>query len=899
MDKARWPLLSPLLDEVLDLDADARAARLATLRAQDPALAADLEALLERERALEQSDFLASPTAAPAPQAHAGQTVGAYTLARELGEGGMGTVWLARRTDGRFEGEVAIKFLKSGVLSQGGARRFAREGQILARLAHPHIARLLDAGMLPDSGGPYLVLEYVDGLPIDQYCEQRALPLRERVQLFIDVLAAVAHAHNRLILHRDLKPTNILVNAAGEVKLLDFGIAKLLVGDATQPGAMAATELTQQGGRPFTPMYAAPEQVQGGDVTTATDVYALGVLLFLLLSGRHPIDLHTAQRNDTPLERLRALVEIEPRRLSDVVRAQRQAHGPRRAAELRGDLDTIVARALKKQPGERYANAEALADELRRWLAHEPIAARPDSAPYRVAKFVRRHRWSVAAGSVALASLCALTVLSLLQAQRAERAEQTARQRSAQAEDLLGYMLGDFADKLRPLGRLELLDGVGGKAMTVLAASPTEQANPQSVLQRAKALTVLGEVSVSKHELDAALAPLQAARRMLGGEVPAGADATLAKNWRMAQGVAAFWFGHVHYLQRQFSAAQAAWEDYRRYSEAWLAQTPDDPDALVELSYAQNSLGTLALDRGELTRAQTLFRESLALKQRVMQVRPQDLTLRADWVDSSLWLGQVLGWQGEFARARVAYLEALAGIAPARAQAPNDLAWLFKEAVIHQSLGYGHQQAHQLIDAEREYRLAAIDFETLMAQQPANKAWWLVQVRVRADLSNLQPAGRAEDIDSLRQTLAQFPSRTSGDASAVDRHSLAFQVMATLALARHLAAKNLQAEARERLSALFPLLGEALQQAPEDLRLLSARAQVRLALADLDRHGDAASAAQEQCRLALQELRPAQSQLKAHYEITRSWVRAQTCVGHGELAHEAQAWLQLRDKVGS
>jgi serine/threonine protein kinase len=906
IDKARWPLLSPLLDEFLDLDAAARAARLDALRAQDPELALDLQALLEREQVLDESDFLASPTAALAQQARAGQAVGAYTLVREIGQGGMGTVWLARRTDGRFEGEVAIKFLKSGVLGQGGATRFAREGQILARLAHPHIARLLDAGVLSEGGGPYLVLEYVDGEPIDRYCEARALPLRERVQLFIDVLAAVAHAHNRLILHRDLKPTNILVNQAGEVKLLDFGIAKLLVGDATQPGAMAPTELTQHGGRPFTPMYAAPEQVQGGDVTTATDVYALGVLLYLLLSGQHPIDLHTAQRADTPLERLRALVEVEPRRLSDAVRAQRHAQAARRAAELRGDLDTIVARALKKKPAERYANAEALADELRRWLAHEPIAARPDSASYRIAKFVRRHRWGVVAGGLTVASLCALTALSVVQAQRAERAEQVARQRSAQAEDLLGYMLGDFADKLRPLGRLELLDAVGGKAMTYLAASPTDQVGPQSILQRAKALTVLGEVNVSKRELDAALPPLQAARRLLGDQAPAGADATLVKNWRMAQGAAAFWLGHVQYSQRQFAPARAAFEDYRRYSQALLAQSPNDLDALVELSYAQNSLGTLSLDSGDLPGAERQFRESIALKQRAMQSRPQDLTLRADWVDSCLWLGQVLSWQGEFAQARVAYEQGLSGIAPARAQAPNDLAWLYKEAVIHQSLGYIRQQGSERAPAEAELRLAVGQFEQLLAQQTANKTWWLSQVRVLADLSNLQRAGQADDIDMLRKLLTRFTAPANDSSAATIRHGLPFQVLATLALTRHLTARGLQPEALDRLTQLLPVLADALQQAPEDLRLLSARAQVRLAVADLinDEAEPTGRAqehahAQDQCRAVLQELQAARAQLKVHYEITRSWVRAQRCLGKVEQAPAEQAWLQLRDKVGS
>ncbi|EEF23658.1 conserved hypothetical protein, partial [Ricinus communis] len=261
LDKQRWIALSPLLDELLDLEEPRRSARLAEIRAADAAMGEHLEALLARDAALGQERFLEQPAAealqgTPAPLSFApegpdftGESIGPYVLDRELGQGGMGAVWLARRADGRFEGEVAVKFLKSGLFGKGDSGRFEREGQILARLSHPHIARLLDAG-LHHGHQAYLVLEYVDGLPIDRYCQVNGLDVEARVRLFLDVLAAVAHAHQRLILHRDLKPSNILVTHDGQVKLLDFGIAKLL-DDATQSGA--ATELTQRAGSAFTP----------------------------------------------------------------------------------------------------------------------------------------------------------------------------------------------------------------------------------------------------------------------------------------------------------------------------------------------------------------------------------------------------------------------------------------------------------------------------------------------------------------------------------------------------------------------------------------------------------------------------------------------------------------------
>ena len=335
IEPARWAALSPRLDELLDQSEGERAAWLAALRAQDAALADELEALQARLQGLDARGFM-SAQALPAPPGLAGQTIGAYRLEREIGRGGMGQVWLARRTDGRYEGAVAIKLLQGGLLARGEAERFAREGRILARLDQPHIARLLDAGVTTD-GQPYLVLEYVDGEPIDRYVQRHEPPLAARLALMIDAAEAVAHAHARLILHRDLKPSNMLVRADGQLKLLDFGIAKLL----DEQAGGAAGEVTQRAGQAYTPRYAAPEQLLGQDVTTATDVYALGVLLYQLLGGGHP----TGKPDGTPLDELRAAVETEPRRLSDQVGRGNEPGARRRAAELRGDIDTIVARA--------------------------------------------------------------------------------------------------------------------------------------------------------------------------------------------------------------------------------------------------------------------------------------------------------------------------------------------------------------------------------------------------------------------------------------------------------------------------------------------------------------------------------------------------------------------------
>lgn len=436
----RWTILSPLLDELLDLPPPARAARLEALRAQETTLADELEELLDAADKAAAASFLAARVSRPVPgdEALVGTRIGAYVIEGPLGQGGAGSVWRARRADGRFDGEVAIKLLHLSLMGRAGAQRFEREGAILARLRHPHIAGLLDAGVLP-SGQPYLVIELVEGQRIDEHCDQRRLNVEQRLALFDDVLSAVAHAHNHLVIHRDIKPGNILVTPDGRVKLLDFGIAKLMerdFGDET---------LTAQGQRSMTPGYAAPEQIRGEQVTTATDIYALGVLLHQLLSGRHPLD---PQTGTLPTDWMRATVEHGPAPLSRAAAAGEDwAQGraaacatpwPKLQRQLQGDLENIVALALRKRPSERYQTAAAFADDLRRHRASEPVSARPASLTYRFGKFARRHRAMLGAGLLLLISLGAGLTGTLMQARRAE-------QQAARAERERDHALRELA----------------------------------------------------------------------------------------------------------------------------------------------------------------------------------------------------------------------------------------------------------------------------------------------------------------------------------------------------------------------------------------------------------------------------------------------------------------------
>jgi eukaryotic-like serine/threonine-protein kinase len=461
-----WQALSPLLDKALELDDEERASFIGK---QPSEVAHRLVALLREYRDLATDGFLNQgvvelPSATSTME---GQILGVYKLISEIGQGGMGSVWLAERIDGRFERRVAVKFLNIALMGRGGEERFKREGKILGLLVHEHIAELLDAGVTT-AGQPYLVLEYVEGDQVDRYCDDRRLDVQARLRIFLDVLGAVAKAHANLIVHRDLKPSNILIRNDNCVKLLDFGIAKLVEGD---DHAEARQGFTVAGGQVLTPQYAAPEQLQGEAITIATDVYALGVLLYLLLTGRHPTG---DSRRQSPADLVKAIVDCDPVRASDIVKQTRtiedlaltnaydRGSTPERLRRvLRGDLDTIIAKALKKQPAERYTSATAFADDLRRYLENRPISARPDALSYRAVKFTRRNRVAVGLAALAFVGTAAGITGTLLQARTARTdRDQALRQlaRAERASDLNELLLSDVAPMGKPLTANQLLE---------------------------------------------------------------------------------------------------------------------------------------------------------------------------------------------------------------------------------------------------------------------------------------------------------------------------------------------------------------------------------------------------------------------------------------------------------
>lgn len=573
----RWRILSPYLDQALDLTPEARARWLALLRTQDAGLARDLETLLEDRAALSRDNFLSGPPRSMPDVSLAGTRVGAYTLLSPLGRGGMGTVWLAERSDGRFTGRAAVKLLNVSLIGREGEERFKREGSVLARLTHAHVAHLIDAGV-STMGQPYLVIEYVEGEHIDRYCDGRGLDVDARVQLFLSVLEAVAHAHANLIVHRDIKPSNVLVRRDGTVKLLDFGIAKLL---EERDGE---TPLTMDGALLLTPEYAAPEQVTGGAITTATDVYALGLLLYVLLGAPHPAAASTGSAADL----LRAILDSDPPRLSEVA-----PHGQ----ALRGDLETIVAKAMKKAPQERYASVSAFADDLRRYLRGQPVSARPDTLRYRAGKFVHRHaRASVAAVLVAVLVAALVAFYTVRLAAERDRARLEAAKSTRIAELLTSLLTGadPYATHDREPTVRNILEAGAEHVRRELADQPE---------LRAEVLGVIGRVHQRLGHLDIA-GPLLEEALALGRRATPGGSVRLAYTLNE--------LGVLLRARGDATAAIPVLDEALAMRRRLLGD--EDKDVAVTLV----ELGRALDEHGEADRAETLFRQALAIRRKVL-----------------------------------------------------------------------------------------------------------------------------------------------------------------------------------------------------------------------------------------------------------------------------------------
>ena len=467
MSNANWSDVERLLATVIELPKAERAARLDELCASRPELRAEVESLLAAHESADSfmEEGVQASRESSSSVSMTGRRLGAYELLDVLGQGGMGTVYLAKRTDGRFQKQVAIKIAFAALHSGELRRRFDSEQQILANLEHPNIGRLLDAGVSPE-GIPYLVMEYVEGVAVNEYCRRSGLSIRNRLKLFQTICSAVHYAHQRLVVHRDIKPANILVTSDGTPKLLDFGVAKIL-----EPQGQLALEMTRSLLNPMTPSYASPEQVRGETLTTATDVYSLGVVLFELLAGRLPY-----KTSGSLPETLQAIQREEIPLLGTIDRA------------FQGDIETIAAKALEKEKTLRYSSAADLAGDIQHYLDHEPIKARRPTLAYQLQKFASRHRAVVAALAAIFVVLVVGIAATTWEAGRARKAEFAAlreRDRAGRVTDFMTKMF-KVSDPSEARGNAvtarELLDKASKEIDTGLSQDPITQAQMMHIM---------------------------------------------------------------------------------------------------------------------------------------------------------------------------------------------------------------------------------------------------------------------------------------------------------------------------------------------------------------------------------------------------------------------------------
>jgi serine/threonine-protein kinase len=651
MDAARWRRVEAVLDRALDAGPAAWAAVVADGCADDPELRRDVEALLAEYGRHE--DVLATGAGAAAAamlddaeEARAadrllGERLGPWRIVRQVGHGGMSRVFLGERADGEYAQRVAVKVLRAGLDTPADRERFRAERRILAALDHPNIARMLDGGVTPD-GRPYLVLEFVEGEPLTAYAEARRLGIAARLRLFLQVAEATEAAHHRLVVHRDLKPSNILVGADGRPRLLDFGIAKIVDPEA-------GAEATASPRRWLTPGYAAPEQFAGGPVTTATDVYQLGAVLYELLSGRHPFDAPTA----------------DPATLEARVLRQDPSAPSSHAPALRGDLDAVVLKALRKEPAARYASVAELADDVRRVLAGEPVAARAGDRAYRWRRWVRRRAVPLALGAAALAAAAGYAATLAVQNRRIAGALAEATAEREKAEQVTGFLLGLFQanDPRQGAGdtvSARTLLARGEARAEALDRQPAVQAEMFEVIGRAR--SELGPFAAARANLERALA---IRRRALGDSHPnvARSHAALARLDARMQRYADAERGYRAALERLrprlgdtagatqdalFGLANAVHAagragDARPLFETWerraaLRSRPRDALYANQLhEYGELVAIGARRDTAALDRAARLFREAMEVRRALYGPRHVDVAASTSELAHALW----------------------------------------------------------------------------------------------------------------------------------------------------------------------------------------------------------------------------------------------------------------------
>jgi len=706
MTSGRWQLLQDLVNEALDLPAERRLEFLRP-RCADPAMLKHVQGLIDSYEGC--SGFFEAAVGKAAqslldPEAVSpGQRLGAFQLKAIIGKGGMGAVYSATRADDQYQQMVAVKVMRGGFAATAEAQaRFRAERQILANLNHPNIARLLDGGVTPD-GSPFLVMEFVEGLPIDRFCEENRLSVSDRLALFRQVCSAVQYAHQNLIVHRDIKPANILVTADGIPKLLDFGIAKLLDTDAS------AALMTRADQRLMTPEYASPEQIRGETITTAADVYTLGALLYELLTGERPFKLDRL----TAAEVERVISSTEPPRPSTVNQDRKRAAVLGRK-EIGPDLDNIVLMAMRKEPERRYPSAGELSEDIRRYLAGFPVRARKDTLRYRSSKFIRRHTLALAAAAAVLIMLVAAVIITRSAQLKAER-------RFAEVRQVANTLLFDFDDSIANLaGATQARKLLVSRALFFLDGLAKESGNDESIqeelatsyekiakIQYREDTAHLGDIKGSIASLDKAIAIREALAR--------ARPADTGRQLRLADVYDIDFFARKNL--GDLSGAKKYLSLVIAIREKQLAANPGNKELQFELADAYKETGDVQRLTGEFLPAMQNGQRALALFKRLAQTEATYENQRQVAV-SAVLVADVLDMSLDRAREAIPYdKEALDIWSRLAAAAPNDGVRARDVCIGHARYGRALLHSDDLPGAKREFaewvalreRLAQID----------------------------------------------------------------------------------------------------------------------------------------------------------------------------------------------
>lgn len=819
MSPDRWQLVTALFDKAARLPIAQRDAFLVAACGTDTELLHEVRSLLEvhtddpeylEESALaSHGDVLEDAIEAQTRE----DRVGTYKLIRKIGAGGMGSVYLAERDDDAFRKQVAIKFIRGGTLRENAVKRFRRERQILARLEHPGIARLLDGGTT-SKGTPYFVMEYVEGKLLLDYCDELGMGVRARIEIFLKVCEAVEYAHERLIVHRDLKASNILVDGAGNPKLLDFGIAKVL-----QPDEEGQLTITQTGLRQFTPDYASPEQIRGDQVTTATDVYSLGVLLYEMLTGRRPFRFH----GQAPMEILNTLLEVDAvkpstavgRRVEDgdkVIRPELVVWNRRTdlrtlTRTLSGDLDNITLKALAKKPEERYRTAAALANDLRAYLDGHVVTARQATLGYRFQKFLSRNTWQVAGGAALMLGLCGALGIAVWQSREAGVERMRAERHSRQSREMARALLFELYEALREVpgaadARRLLLDRATRFLDDLSADAQSDGALRCELAEGYRKLaTVQGDMRAENMgDRPAALASYQKAVRVLEGlttdarhgeralvitlrTLPAlsilqrdlgmtdEAAATIARiesaldqsagianpsaQLVLGRAVASLQLGADRAGAGDFAAARPHYEQARALLESQLALPDVSPEILDQYPVSLKRLGALAIAEQRLEEALPLYTKALHAERVRLAAKPGSLEARYALTSTLSDLGYIHKQKKHFDQAIQYYSEALGIREAALAANPRDERARNGIASTLGYLGAIYRELGWFEQATETNQRCLSLREELHTRAPESKSNELALAQARMELANTLLVRARKERSTLARTVAQ------------------------------------------------------------------------------------------------------------------------------------------------